>query len=432
MKSKTKLLLSLAPLALAPSLHAVDYIWDGGGANAAWGQAGNWVGDLNPASLNNTSDVIYADTAAARLTETNFLGANRTIRSLAYDSDVTATHTLQFSSAGGTFPGRDIVFDADSGNSTVTVDSNALIIWQDSGVVDAGGSGAAILNNDLDIVHNGTGIFRTLNAIIDGTSAAKVTKSGTGSLELKGTNTFSGGLEIQNGQVFISTSNSGVAGLGTGDITLNSSIPTASSPSVDGATLFVQDPGAANPTITNDLVLTGNGGTILIGGNTTTFSGATSGTGDLRKNGGGNVIFSGAYSFGGDLTVDGGGAVTLGQSGTFTFDIDGSGVNNTITQGIGTTSGLSLDGTFVFDLTSAGTGLTDEWSIIGSTILAQAAFGTNFDVSGFTEGTSGVWTSGIYQFDEGTGNLTVVPEPSAYALLGGLLALSWVMVRRRK
>jgi hypothetical protein len=45
------------------------------------------------------------------------------------------------------------------------------------------------------------------------------------------------------------------------------------------------------------------------------------------------------------------------------------------------------------------------------------------------------WIDGPSGFDRGGlagSSLQVIPEPATYALLGGLLALSWVMVRRRR
>lgn len=284
---------------------------------------------------------------------------------------------------------------------------------------------ATTLSNGDAYLRADDGVAVTWNAVIDG--SGKLIKTGDGDISALGNNTFSGGLEIKAGRVLINNSTgSGPSGLGSGDVTLNSDVVTDTAA---GATLFVQNP-AGNSTISNDIVLTGNGGTILIGGNTTTLSGVVSGSGDLRKNGGGDLDLTGAYALAGNLIIDGIGEVSLGDAGTFTFDIGASGVNNSIFQDTGVTNGFTADGTFIFDLTGAGTGVSDTWSIIGSKVLANTTFGANFEVSGFTE-TAGVWSNGSYEFSEATGALSVVPEPSTFALLGGLLALSWVMIRRR-
>lgn len=390
---------------------------------------------------------------------TNVLLTNNNV---ATDSEITLADNLVIDHTGTGTLTLDAVIE---GTGNITINGTGNVIFDNAGtantftgdlaidgaslqVINAGKLGNAA--NDIDISNGGELYFTgastvvatrattlsggdanlktdaavTVNAVIDG--SGKLIKTGAGGLTLTATNTFSGGFEIQDGRVTVNTGSGGAAALGSGTITFNSDVVTSAT---TGSEIFVQAPGAANPTISNALVLTGNGGSIAVGGNTTTFSGATSGTGDLRKRGGGNLVFSGAYSFGGDFTIENGGAVTLGSSGTFTFDIDASGVNNSISHQTAAVTDLNLDGTFVFDLTGAGTGLSDEWTIIGSSF--NTTYDTNFAITGFTE-TAGVWSNGTYEFSELTGVLTVVPEPSTFALLGGLIALSWVMSRRRK
>lgn len=426
MKLQNLLFLSLAPLSLASSLHAVDYIWDGGGTNSAWGQGANFVG--NAIVFGDTTDIIYAATGAARLTETNYLGANRTIRSLSYDSDITTAHTLRFSSAASPFLGRDIVFDSSTGTSNVNIDSNSTIIWQAAGDFDAGGSGAAVLNNDLDINHNGNGTFIIQNNIIDGTASAKVTKTGAGFVELTGSgNTFSGGLEIQQGRVTFQPT-TGTYSTGTGAITLNG---VASADLNVGAVLNFG--GVATTEVSNALVI-GSGGTITIGNSssTITFSGAISGnsSGELLRIGAGNMILTGNITNNGDLTVSTNADTTLSDTSSTTFYIGANGINNGIKYGAGSAD-LFLDGEFVFDLTSASTTIGDSWSIVDSA-FSNAVYSGTFAVNGFTETAAGIWTAGTYEFSELTGNLSVVPEPGTYALLGGLLALTSVVLRRRR
>jgi autotransporter-associated beta strand protein len=222
----------------------------------------------------------------------------------------------------------------------------------------------------------------------------------------------------------MSDTNGASGALSSGDLTLSG---TASS----DATLIIGTTGTVlTETVANDIVLNNAGGTLSVGNSSanTTFSGVISGTGDLRKTGNGDITLSGANTFTGDIDNQNSGTIFLTSTGELTFDIDASGVNNGF---IGNPdSSLNLDGTLVFDLTGAGTGLTDQWSIIASALLANTTFGANFAVSGFTED-NGVWSNGAYEFSELTGVLSVVPEPSTFALLGGLFALSWVMIRRR-
>jgi autotransporter-associated beta strand protein len=428
---KIQNLLIIPLLATSYQAQAVTETWDGGDAsNNAWGATLNWAD--NTITFGNDLDIVYD---GGTDTESNFLGANRIIRSLTYTSFPSAGHTMNMASGGGI--SRDLTFEADSGNSTVTIDENKLITWAEGTTFDAGGNGDVILNNDLDIVHNGSGVFRINSEIKDGTGSNKITLSGGGIVELRPANattdtdpttgnTFGGGLEIQNGsvRVFMSDTKGANSALSTGAITL-SGATTADSTLIIGTTGTV-----LTETITNNFTLNNGGGTISVGNASAnaTFSGVISGTGDLRKTGNGDITLSGANTFTGDLENQNNGTIFLASTGELTFEIGASGVNNGI---VGAATGsLDLDGIFNFDLTAAGSGLTDEWTIIQAVLLANTTFGSNFSVAGFT-GDSGVWTSGIYEFSQSTGLLTVVPEPSSYALLGGLLALSWVMVRRR-
>jgi len=97
----------------------------------------------------------------------------------------------------------------------------------------------------------------------------------------------------------------------------------------------------------------------------------------------------------------------------------------------GTVSNLTPGDTPVLVVTSQaikGLGANDFFGVV-ATDLTVGALGT--DVVGFTTGT-GNWNQ---QLIGDLGSLTlvsVVPEPSAYAAIAGLLALGWVATRRRK
>jgi hypothetical protein len=93
-----------------------------------------------------------------------------------------------------------------------------------------------------------------------------------------------------------------------------------------------------------------------------------------------------------------------GSTGTVTFGEIGLGV--AITTGV---TSISYD----FTLTEAGN--TGDYLVLG--------WGTRSANGGVT-GT----VSDAFNVD----NITIVPEPGTYALLGGLLALSHVMLRRRR
>jgi autotransporter-associated beta strand protein len=125
------------------------------------------------------------------------------------------------------------------------------------------------------------------------------------------------------------------------------------------------------------------------------------------------------------------GTLALSSSGGLKFIIGADDVNNLIT-GTGPGS-VILDGLFTFDLAGASTTIGDSWNIVDIANLNES-FGSNFAVFGFTPDGGGILWNGSangasYQFSEGTGVLTVVPEPRA-ALLGGIGLLA--LLRRRR
>ena len=169
-------------------------------------------------------------------------------------------------------------------------------------------------------------------------------------------------------------------------------------------------------------------GFAAIGGNISGVISDSVGVGgaELTKTGTGTLKLSAANTYTGDTTITAG-AFELASTGSMSFLIGEDGVNNQIVDTVATA--ITLDGLFVFDLTGASDEFGDSWTIVMSNL---EAYGTNFDVTGFTEGATGIWTSGIYQFSESTGALSVVPEPGTYALLAGCFALASVMIRRRR
>lgn len=91
-------------------------------------------------------------------------------------------------------------------------------------------------------------------------------------------------------------------------------------------------------------------------------------------------------------------------------------------------SGADPIGTYSIDLTSENLTATissTAWNTTGTGELRFLFFDANNGADALNDN---------FQVDaiRVIGTATAVPEPSSYALLGGLLALSWVMVRRRK
>ena len=125
-------------------------------------------------------------------------------------------------------------------------------------------------------------------------------------------------------------------------------------------------------------------------------------------------------------------SLTAGTAiGDYTYTILGIGaVNNAGAQGYVAMAGITYNlggnvatgneiGVLVFDNSTTATIGGDAYQIYTNDWLAPSD-GANGSLTG-----AGPYTGAAF------GSSTVVPEPSSYALLGGLLALGFVMLRRR-
>ncbi|MBK1832502.1 hypothetical protein [Roseibacillus ishigakijimensis] len=135
---------------------------------------------------------------------------------------------------------------------------------------------------------------------------------------------------------------------------------------------------------------------------------------------------SDASTYNGNIVLNGSdngrARLTFADDAVFNFLIGSAGTNNAI-SGVGT---VNFNGDFALDLSGASSTPGDTWNLVTA---GSATYGSTFTVAGFTDNGDDTWTSGDYVFDESTGSLTVIPEPST-ALLGGLSLLA--LLRRRR
>jgi autotransporter-associated beta strand protein len=154
-----------------------------------------------------------------------------------------------------------------------------------------------ILNGQI----NASGFDLTLEGFGDATingdlnSGNTLTKQGTGTLTINGTNTFTGGTNVQQGTLGVGNDSA----VGAGAVTLE-----------DRTAIFAA---GADHILRNSVTLEG-AVTIAAGPNTLTFSGNVNGNGSLSLNG--NLSLTGTNAYSGGTTVN---AATLGTSGNFSL-----------------------------------------------------------------------------------------------------------------
>jgi autotransporter-associated beta strand protein len=176
---------------------AATYTWNGS-VSAFWNIAGNWAeGALVSA---NTTDIIISGTANVG---TMLPGAvSYTIKSLTFDATndadtrFTMTSTLNVAQSA-----RNLTFNSNSGNATLTVESGST----GNKLIDRIGTinpATVSLTSSLDVIHNGSGTLTLGNAVnASVTGGGGINKSGTGTLSLPGNNAYSGSTIINAGSV---------------------------------------------------------------------------------------------------------------------------------------------------------------------------------------------------------------------------------------
>jgi autotransporter-associated beta strand protein len=239
--------------------------WDGGGVGTSWGTAANWNPDGLPL-FNGTEQIMFGSgiTSGAILT----LDGTRYIDSLLINAAPAFTIA---SGTGGTLNLR-------SGNITRLVVNKMEAHTISAGIVLGDPAGAAAYTGVWDL--NGGTAFTVSGNISEAGGSRSLTKTGNSGLTLSGTNSFSGGLTISAGNVYVSANAN--LGASTGGITLN------------GGNLYAQGSFTANRalTITATSIVAVNAGYVM------ELSGLVSGNANLIVPDAGTLILSGSGSNG--------------------------------------------------------------------------------------------------------------------------------------
>jgi len=223
-------------------------------------------------------------------------------------------NALRFLGTSNTLNNGKLTLQANSGNATLFV-TNAAAPTINSDLV---------LGSDLSLIHGGTGVL-TINGVISGTN--DITKTGSGTVVLNGSNSYTGTTTIDGGVVIVTDDNAlGATNGGTivttngalhlsNNITINDSLTLAGSGGGIGALRSI---GGTNTyagaiTLTNTTRINTDTGLFTISGN---INGSNN---NLTIGGTGNTIVSGSITnSSGSLTKNGAGTLTLSGSNSYT------------------------------------------------------------------------------------------------------------------
>jgi autotransporter-associated beta strand protein len=398
----------------ASSFAATTYIWSSSGSAAVNGGyfnvSANWVGDsVPPSSPTNTALEFSASPRSVILLSSDFDAF-----SLTFNGSYPAYYFLSDpqSEVG---PG----FRIGSGGITVGAGSNPITFSMPLTLL---ASQTWNVTGDLVVLPAPSNPFGP--SITAGAGIA-LTKSGTGSLTLYGFNSFSGGVDVTAGTLFLGNSSffegQTFGPVGSGTLTLRTGTKLASVDDAELNNAIIVQTGvtfgdASNP---KSLVLTGavtlqapSTALTLGSGTYTQFDGniGQTSTTSLTFNGAGLAVLGGTNSYTGGTTADGAGVV-FGSTGS----VPTTGSISAINSGYVGSRSQTIFNSVVGKITNP-TGFTGSLGLETQPFTSTSTF-TNIDLSGF----SPTNFKGLGSFTDAnvTGTLSPVGGTGDYKFGGG-------------
>lgn len=396
--------------------------WDGS-VNANWnnGEDNNWTTPNDPSS---GQIALFDDLGVGRPNVS--LGNNEEVAGIRFGSGASVSYNITGAfrvTLSGTVP---YVQQQSSHDQTLAFNELRL---NGNTVADITGSGNLLINSTI----TETGGTRSL--IKDGVGTGKLILGGTG------TNTYTGGLFINNGTVEARKSSA----LGTGAATiasgatleLSGGITPTNAITLGGAgvggngairNLSGNNELSGDLTLSNDTRFQSDSGMLTLSGaalndagrdlafggagNITVTKGIATGTGTVAKDGGGTLTYSGATAntYTGDTTVDGGTLALSKNSGVVSIAgnlvVNAGSVNQTANGQFATSSGITLNGG-TYNLDGSGTVTQTVRSLdtaSGSTVSLGANDALTISGSGVST-VNGVISGAGSLITDGTGNV---------------------------
>jgi autotransporter-associated beta strand protein/T5SS/PEP-CTERM-associated repeat protein len=435
-------------------------IWDGGAGTSSWSDAGNWSSDALPGSGSavefdgsgafsialdgdRTVDAVSFSGGSGYTLSGNTLTISSGAISVASPASGSVTHTIASTVSLAAASTLDVGSSATLLLSG-TVNSKSSVTKTGSGTVilsgtDAFNGSAVISEGTLQLGNGGTtgtiaaGILDNASLVFkystltdftgDIAGSGSVTQSGSSTVRLAGTCSFTGGLSVLSGNVAIG--NGGTGGSLASDISNN------------GIVIFNR---------TTDYAYTGaisGGGSLYkVNSNTLTLSGSSSYTGTTHLEGG-TLSFSALSNLGGGTAITFSGGALQWASGntadissrTVTIDsggatIDTNGNNVTFASAVGNNGSGALTKTGSGTLTLSGTNTYSGGTTVSEGTVSFSSLGNLGDGGITLDGGALKWSSGVditsrvVTIGSGGGTLNVTKDTTLAGAISGPGALT--------
>ena len=277
--------------------------------NGIFGNGGGW------ATIGTGTNLQYAVASATAISGLTYSGTSSSVDGLMLNADTSGTNYTMSNTGGALSAARSANTLQFTGASAPTITATTTNTLTLNGLMNDNTATAAISGGDLiagsinELIFTGPGSFNVSSTVENnGSNASALTMSGSGTLTLSGTNTYTGATYVNAGILSIS-SNTNLGAVATG-ATLNLNGGTLQATASIGL-----DNGAVG-TNNRAVVLGSAGGTFdVTSGNTLTIGGVISGTGALTMTDSGTLaLVTSANTYSGGTVINSG-TILVGSNG---------------------------------------------------------------------------------------------------------------------